>query len=265
MNLDYVGKENILGRAETDFVKTKATGTQSEMGRDAFLRILVTQLKLQDPTNPLDDKQLTAQLAQFSSLESLNNIQDTVEKIASKLDDTNILSGLKFLGTEVRAPGNEIVKQDGEISQVTYKLNGDATRTYVNIFDQYGNIVNTIELGPKNQGTYTFEWDGKDFDGNELPDGQYSVSFGAEGADGESVLIDTEVYGKVVGVTKQDSNIILELEDGRKVSMDQVESVTYLSHKDSGETASTTENSKENSEKNSEENSESEDTSDSQE
>ncbi len=253
MNLDYVGKENILGRAETDFVKTKATGTQSKMGKDAFLQLLVTQLKLQDPTNPLDDKQLIAQLAQFSSLESLNNIQNTVEKLASKFDDSNILSGLKFLGTEVRAPGNEIVKQDGEISQVTYKLNGDATRTYVNIFDQYGNIVNTVELGPKNQGTYTFEWDGKDFDGNVLPDGQYSLAFGAEGPDGESVLIDTEVYGKVVGVTKQDSNIILELEDGRKVSMDQVESVSYLSHEESGETPSTTENS------------ESEDSSDSQE
>ena len=253
MNLDYVGKENILGRAETDFVKTKATGTQSKMGKDAFLQLLVTQLKLQDPTNPLDDKQLTAQLAQFSSLEALNNIQNTVEKLASKFDDSNILSGLKFLGTEVRAPGNEIVKQDGEISQVTYKLNGDATRTYVNIFDQYGNIVNTVELGPKNQGTYTFEWDGKDFDGNVLPDGQYSLAFGAEGPDGESVLIDTEVYGKVVGVTKQDSNIILELEDGRKVSMDQVESVSYLSHEESGETPSTTENS------------ESEDSSDSQE
>jgi len=253
MNLDYVGKENILGRTETDFVKTKATGTQSKMGRDAFLQLLVTQLKLQDPTNPLDDKQLTAQLAQFSSLESLNNIQDTVERIDSKLNESNILSGLKFLGTEVRAPGNEIVKQDGEISQVTYKLNGDATRTYVNIFDQYGNIVNTVELGPKNQGTYTFEWDGKDFDGNVLSDGQYSLAFGAEGTDGESILIDTEVYGKVVGVTKQDSNIILDLEDGRKVYMDQVESVSYLSHKDSGETVSTIENS------------ESEDSSDSQE
>lgn len=257
MNLDYVGKENILGRAETDFVKTRATGTQSKMGKDAFLQLLVTQLKLQDPTNPMDDKQLTAQLAQFSSLESLNNIQNTVEKIASKFDDTNILSGLKFLGTEVRVSGKEIIKQDGKISQVTYKLNGDATRTYVNIFDQYGNIVNTVELGPKSEGSYIFQWDGKDFDGNVLPDGQYSLAFGAEGPDGESVLIDTEVYGKVVGVTKQDSNIILELEDGRKVSMDKVESVSYSSYGESGEPSSTTENS--------EENSESEDSSDSHE
>ena len=248
MNLDYVGKENILGRAETDFVKTKTTGTQSKMGKDAFLQLLVTQLKLQDPTNPMDDKQLTAQLAQFSSLESLNNIQNTVEKIASKFDDTNILSGLKFLGTEVRVSGKEIIKQDGKISQVIYKLNGDATRTYVNIFDQYGNIVNTVELGPKNQGTYTFEWDGKDFDGNVLPDGQYSLAFGAERVNGESVLIDTEVYGKVVGVTKQDSNIILELEDGRKVSMDKVESVSYSSHEEREETSLTTEHSEENSE-----------------
>ncbi|GAB6161879.1 flagellar hook assembly protein FlgD [Desulfothermus naphthae] len=248
MNLDYVGTQNIIGRAETDFVSSTPTGPQSELGEDAFLQLLITQLQLQDPTNPMDDKELTAQLAQFSSLEALNNIQETVEQIASNFDNTNFLSGLNFLGTEIRAPGNEIVKQDGEISQVTYQLNGDSIRTYVNIFDQYGNIVNTIELGAKNEGSYTFQWDGKDFDGNILPDGHYSVYFGAEGADEEPVLINTEVNGKVVGVTKQDSNIILELEDGREVSMDKVESVTYLSHENSGETASSTENFDENSE-----------------
>ncbi len=226
MNLNYVGVDNILGRAETDFKTTKKTGTQSEMGRDAFLQLLVTQLKLQDPSNPLDDKQLTAQLAQFSSLESLKNIEEGVKDLSSKLDNNTILSGIKFLGTRVKAPGKDVVKNGDSISQVSYRLNGDATRVYVNIFDANGNIVNTVELGAKMEGEYNFTWDGKDFDGNELPDGTYKVSFGAEGQNGESVLVDCEVAGKVIGVTKQDNTLILQLEDGREVPMDQVEDVT---------------------------------------
>ncbi len=227
MNLGYIGKDQLLGRAETDFKKEeKHTGTQSKLGRDAFLKLLVTQLKYQDPTSPMDDKEMTAQLAQFSSLESLNNIDKGIEDISSKLDDKSIFSGINFLNTEIKAPGHEISKQGKDISNVTYTLKGDTARTYVNIFDQSGNILNTVELGPKKAGSYSFTWDGKDFNGNKAPDGKYVVSFGGEDKNGKSVLIDTQVYGKVVAITKRDNNIYLRLADGREIAMDQVSDVS---------------------------------------
>ncbi len=148
-----------------------------------------------------------------------------MEVISSKLDNNTILSGVKFLGTQVRAPGKEIVKQDSNISQVTYTLDGNSIRTYVNIFDRHGNIVNTVELGPKSEGTYDFKWDGKDFNGNILPDGHYFLSFGAEGDNGEGILVNSEVYGKVVGITKDGTSLVLRLDDGREVPMDTVDSV----------------------------------------
>jgi len=227
MNMDYVGTNNIIGRAETDFQEpTKPTGDQSELGEDAFLQLLVTQLSFQDPTNPMDDKELISQLAQFSSLEALNNINEEVEEISSKLDNNFLFSGLSFLGTEIKAPGNEIFKEGDDISEVNYTLQSDSTRTYVNIFDQSGNIVNTIELGAKMSGSYTFSWDGTDFNGNKVPDGKYMLHFGGEGQNGEPVLIDTEVSGKVVGISQQEDTIYLRLEDGREVPMDQVSEVS---------------------------------------
>ncbi len=225
MELAYTGIDNILGRAETDFKEEKLTGTQSQLDKDAFLQLLVTQLQLQDPTNPFDDKQLTAQLAQFSSLESLNNINESVDAILQQLNSNSLLSGIKFLNTYVVAPGNEVSKQDGSISEIEYEIQEKSVRTYVNIFDESGNIVNTIELGSKLPGSYTFRWDGKDFNGNELPDGKYLARFGATGENGQPVLISTKCSGKVVGVSEKNSNIILTLEDGREVYLSEISEV----------------------------------------
>lgn len=226
MSLGYTGIENIIGRAETDFKEEKLTGTQSELDKDAFLQLLVTQLKLQDPTNPFDDKELTAQLAQFSSLESLSNINSSVETIVDKLDNNTLFSGIKFLGTEVVASGNEISKQDDNISTIEYSIEDSSVRTYVNIFDSQGNIVNTIELGAKLPGTYNFVWDGLDFNGQEVPDGKYVVHFGAEGAQGQPILIQTKSSGKVIGVSQEDGAIKLTLEDGREILANEVTKVT---------------------------------------
>lgn len=226
MSLEYTGIDNILGRAEIDFQEEKLTGTQSKLDKDAFLQLLVTQLTLQDPTNPFDDKELTAQLAQFSSLESLNNINESVNSILDTLDNNSILSAVKFLDTYVVAPGNEISKQDENITKIEYQLQDKSVKTYVNIFDESGNIVNTIDLGAKLPGTYTFQWDGKDFNGNDLPDGIYNVRFGAEGENGEPILISTKASGKVVGVSKENNSVMLTLEDGREVSLNDITEVT---------------------------------------
>ncbi len=222
----YAGADKILGRAETDFKKQKPTGTASKMGEDAFLHLLVTQLSLQDPTDPMDDKELTAQLAQFSSLEQLTNINEGIKDLAQKMEDNPMLTGLGFLGNKVRATGDEISKNGDEISTVFYRLQGDANRVYVNIFDAQGNIINTVELGSKKEGEYTFHWDGRDFYGHMVPDGTYKVSFGAEGVDGNSVLVNTEVSGKVVGLSNEKNTTYLKLEDGREVPLSMVKEVT---------------------------------------
>ncbi len=225
----YPGAANILGRAETDlYNKQKPTGTDSKMGEDAFLHLLVTQLSLQDPTDPMDDKELTAQLAQFSSLEQLSNINQGIKDLSNKMEENSLLNGLGFLGNKVTAKGDEVTKKGDEISSVFYTLKGDANRVYVNIFDKDGKIINTVELGKKKAGEYTFSWDGRDFYGRQVPDGTYKLSFGAEGVDGNSVLIDTRVSGKVVGLTSKDGGTYLKLEDGREVPLSMIDEVTTL-------------------------------------
>ncbi len=225
----YPDASNLLGRAETDFYnKQKPTGTDSKMGEDAFLKLLVTQLSHQDPTDPMDDKELTSQLAQFSSLEQLSNINEGIKDLSKKMQENSLLNGLGFLGNKVTAKGDEVTKKGDDISSVFYKLEGDANRVYVNVFDKEGKIINTVELGSKKAGEYTFTWDGRDFYGRKVPDGTYKLSFGAEGTDGKSVLIDTEVSGKVVGITTKDGSTYLKLEDGREVPLSMIDEVTTL-------------------------------------
>ncbi len=217
---------NLIGRAEQDFGSSNLnTGDNSKLDRNAFLRLLTTQLAHQDPLNPLDDKEFVAQLAQFSSLEQLNNISETIGGFKETFARQEMLNAVNYIGKEIQASGYSISKDGDMISSFSFTLPDVAEKLYVNIFDSYGNIVRSISLPERMPGEHQFNWDGRDQDGNTLPDGTYSIYMAAEGRNDEALMVSTKTSGIVSGVVNEGNQTYLRLEDGRQINFHDVKEV----------------------------------------
>ena len=211
----------IMGQAEREFGAETVKGN-SELDKEDFLTLLVAQITHQDPMNPMDDKAFTAQLAQFSSLEQLTNINDGITALGDNAERQQILGAVGYLGKTVRAGGSSMAIVDGETSTLYYGFEETAASVLINIFDPDGNLVRTDTLEGKQPGVYEYDWDGKDWKGEAMPDGVYMVGMAAVGADGESMLIQTEVSGEVAGVQTYGDTFMLRLKDGRYVDFNNV-------------------------------------------
>lgn len=166
--------------------KTSGLGKQS-LGKQDFLKLLVTQMQNQDPINPMDGTKFASQLAQFNSVEQLINVNSGIEQLAKSQQMLN--SGLSntmaasLAGKEVRALSDKVGLQAGEDSEIQFKLNDIATEVKIEITDAAGNTVRTEELGGLGKGNHSWSWDGKSDAGNDAPDGVYSVKINAKNED----------------------------------------------------------------------------------
>lgn len=221
------GMGHILGQAEKDFQqKQPETGPSSEMDRHAFLKLLITQLEHQDPTEPMKDEDFVAQLAQFTSLEKLTSIADGVDTLNAENAHQQMLEASNFLGKEIKAEGREISKNGEDTSTLYYSPEKQTVTTYLNLFGANDQLIRTVQLGAKQAGEHTFEWDGLNYQGTEMPDGVYAIGIQAEGVNGEPVKVDTKVTGRVAGVEAKDGSVSLSLENGRAIDWKNVQSLT---------------------------------------
>jgi len=221
------GLSNIMGQYERELEAQgyKPTGEQKTLGKNDFLKLLVTQLEHQDPLKPMDDKEFIAQLAQFSSLEQMNNVASGLDKLVEMNKTNQMLGAVSFIGKEVTASGDSISKQGDVVSSAYYTLSDNASSLYVNVLDRQGNIIYSANLGAVQQGSYEFNWNGQDFNGAEAPDGVYRITFRAEGEHGESVEVQTRVSGKVLAIENNADGPVLKLDDGRTVKFQDVQEV----------------------------------------
>ncbi len=219
------GYKNLLGQVE-ETPLVKQTGLSSKLGKDEFLKILLIQLQHQDPTNPMKDEDFIAQLAQFSSLEQLKNISEGIEDLSKNFKNYLIYSAASFIGKSVTADGSQISKENGAVTSIFYTLEDVASHVYVNIYDQNNNLIQSLDLGSKQPGTYEFKWDGIDFQGNKAPDGVYKVGIAAEGKNGEPLFVKTKVEGTITGISLDGDQIMLNLKDGRQINMNAINRIT---------------------------------------
>lgn len=220
---DYAGiSSGIIGQTGTSTTKTSGS---SSLGKDDFLKLLVTQLQAQDPLSPMDDKEFVAQLSQFSSLEQLTNISSGVSSLATIGSQQLALGAVGFIGKDVKAVGNSLTKAGSKVSTMTYSLSEAAAKVSVNVMDSNGNIVRTVDIGSQAAGDQTFQWDGKSSNGKVMPDGIYKVGLSAQTAGGQALLTSTSVTGTVTGAGDQNGSFMLKLADGRSVKMTDVQEV----------------------------------------
>ncbi|MDG5488977.1 flagellar hook assembly protein FlgD [Sphingomonas sp. BGYR3] len=160
-----------------------ATG-KSSLGQQDFLSLMTAQLRNQDPFEPVDNTQMVAQMAQFSSLAGQQEMNSTLKAIADKLGATSPAEALSWVGRTVLTEGSTAYARDIGGIEAGIELDKDATGVTVTIGDADGNPVRTIEMGKQAAGTVMFDWDGTLANGEPAGTGPYTLSVEARGASG---------------------------------------------------------------------------------
>ena len=188
------------------------------LGKDDFLNMMITQLKHQDPLNPLDGTDFTAQLAQFSSLEQLSNMNDQLELLSLYQASLNNAQSVNLIGREVTAKG-DVVKVEGASADLAYNLSGGAEEVTIKIYDEEGNLVDTLELGSQKEGENSITWDCSD-----VAAGNYTFEVSATDSNGDVMPAYTIIVGRVTGVTFEDGSPHLSV-NGRDIAFGDIISV----------------------------------------
>lgn len=192
---------------------TTTSSTETVMGKDDFLNLLVAQLRNQDPLNPSDSTEFTAQLAQFSSLEQLQNINDTLAGFEVYQSTLNNIQSSNFIGKTVTASGDTLSVTNGAADPISVELDKNCQTVYIQISDAHGEYVTDIEAGSLDAGMHSIAWDGTDQYGATVGDGSYAFSVMAVDADGNSVSTTSYISGKVTGVDYQSGETMLLIGD----------------------------------------------------
>lgn len=213
--------ESLLQSASTSVAVTTDEATTSLTSED-FLTLLVTELEYQDPTEPMDNTEMVNQLTQYSQLDELGEMNDKLDTLMENLSSMAASSGLDYLGKQVEAEGYTVSKSDDDISTLYVGLDEEAESLFINIYNESGSIVTTDVLTQVEAGTFAYQWDGTDSDGNAADDGYYYILLSAENSDGDSIDVTTTTTGTVTGISNTDDGVIFTLDDGRTVNMADV-------------------------------------------
>lgn len=206
----------------------QANATNKELDRDAFLKLLTTQMQAQDPLNPMDNTQFVSQLSQFTSLERLESMAQGMNSLAMSTSANTSAQMVSFIGNEVLLARDTVtLGEGGKHTPTEIELGGEASEIEVTVKDSTGKIVRTVTLGTREAGKSSFEWDGLGDDGAPLPPGEYSFKVSATNEEDESVPAQVLTRRKVSGVRFEGGIPRLELEGLEKsASLGEIEQVT---------------------------------------
>ena len=188
------------------------------MGQDAFLKLLVAQLKYQDPLKPQDGSAFVAELAQFSNLEQTMGINDRLDMLALQNRGQANTEVVALVGKQATVRGNMVTSDGTGIgTPMAFNLASAADKVSVTIRDQAGQVVRTIDVGAKNGGNVQLMWDGRNDAGIVQPAGTYSVNVTAKDAGDNPVGVTQETKGIVTAVSFDKGYPVLHLENGISV------------------------------------------------
>jgi len=187
---------------------TKAKSTTGE-AQDRFLKLLTTQLKNQDPLNPMDNAQMTSQLAQISTVDGIEKLNATLQKLLSSTVDAEAMQAAALVGHQVMVAGSGLTLTDnGAVGGV--ELNSAADQVVLTIKDANGLPIKTMNLDDLDAGTHNFAWDGKADSGAQAVNGAYSVSVVAKRGSDKVEASTLELAG-VLSVNRSSQGVTLDL------------------------------------------------------
>ena len=188
-----------------------------------FLKLLVTQLNNQDPLNPMENAQLTSQLAQMSTVTGIEKMNETLKTLVGQSGSAQLLQAASMVGRAVLAPGAELIAGDGPAA-FAVELPSSAASVKAVITDASGRQVRTIDLGSLPQGVHAQGWGGENDAGEAVPPGLYRVQVQASNGPA-AVAATTLVYAEVASITQAGAGaggLSLDLDTGRSISLADV-------------------------------------------
>lgn len=186
----------------------KTTSTTGE-AQDRFLKLLTTQLKNQDPLNPMDNAQMTSQLAQISTVDGIEKLNATLQLMLSSTVDAEAMQAAALVGHQVMVAGGGLRLTDsGAVGGV--ELQAAADQTVLTIKDANGLTIRTLELGDLDAGLHNFTWDGKADSGAQAVNGAYSISVAAKRGTDKVEASTLELAG-VVSINRSSQGVSLDL------------------------------------------------------
>ena len=209
-----------LGVNPNDAAKTD----KSKLGQDDFLKLMVAQLRNQDPFKPMENGDFIAQMAQFSSVTGIDGLQKSFDNFASSMQSNQALQASTMVGRNVLIDSNTVaLAGDGSMVSGTLDLPSSASNVRVGILGVNGELLRNIHLGDQAGGQLNFTWDGRDDSGKMLPPGKYNVaSLAGQGDQSYSLKTYVNAHVDSVSLNQQTRSVSLNLKDLGSVSMSDV-------------------------------------------
>lgn len=213
--------------ATTTSGKASSTSGSSALGKDAFLQLLVTQMKNQNPLDPQDNTTFVSQLAQFSSVESLQNLNTSVGTISTNYASSQALQASSLVGRSVIAQTNSAVVDPTKGLIGSMSVTGASTDNTVGIYNSAGTLVRSLDLGSSAAGNVGFTWDGKDDNGAAVSAGTYTfkASSAIKGVATDMVTYLPATVNSVTMATASGGEITLNLAGQGSVGLSKVQSI----------------------------------------
>lgn len=199
----------------------KSSGTDAQSMQDQFLTLLVAQLQNQDPTNPMDNAQMTSQMAQISTVSGIEKLNDTVQSVTSQFASMQMLQGATMIGHTVLSEGNALNLTDKGQGSAAFDLEGSAANVTVTITTASGELVDTMELGSAAAGRNYFTWDGSNYNGDTS-----NLRFKVSASNGDAAVKATTLSpNAVVATSIANGSLMLELANGQSINYNSVKAV----------------------------------------
>jgi flagellar basal-body rod modification protein FlgD len=184
-----------------------ATKTTAQESEDRFLRLLVAQMKNQDPLNPLDNAEVTSQMAQLSTVSGIEKLNTALQAMSSSFAASQSLQAASMIGRSVLAPGSSLLLQDG-VATGGFELSQPVDRAVVTIKGAAGNVLASVNIGAQQAGNVLFQWDGVTDSGANAANGSYTFEVSATQG-GQKVEAVSLALGTVGSVSLGTSGVML--------------------------------------------------------
>ncbi len=216
----------ILNSATSAPTVTDATGTKANAAtdpaaaQDRFLKLLVAQLNNQDPMNPLDNAQMTSQIAQINTVTGIQQLNQTMQSMAEQFNSLQVMQGTALIGRNVMTDGSSLAVAD-KAGKGGFELPSAATNVKIEVTTAGGQVVDTFDLGAKAAGRHTFEWDASKYTGTTD-----ALQFRVTAVNGSTKLASTPLaLSKVTAAGAEDGQLKLTLANGKTISYSQIKAL----------------------------------------
>ena len=205
--------------------ETLAAKESSSMGQKDFLTLFTTQLKCQDPLDPVKNEAFVAQLAQFSQLEATTSMDQTLKTYVDSMAGERMMSSTNMIGKTVAVPDAPAVIQGDKPAQGFVNLPNGAEGVKLEVFNDKGQLMATQVMGTQKMGDMPWIWDGSNDAGNKVPDGNYFFKATVV-SQGKTTTPPVNVLSTVKGVNQAiDKSIMLEVAGGKSVKLTDVQRI----------------------------------------